>query len=254
MTDVLAPGSTIGILGGGQLGRMLSVAASRLGFKTHIFEPSATPPAGHVADRVTTAGYEDAEALAAFAASVDVITYEFENIPTSALDLLESQKPIRPGREALRISQDRLTEKTWLAEKTFLQDLGLQTAPFADITDQASLEAALAEIGTPSILKTRRFGYDGKGQARIKAPEDAGEALAAMAGAPSILEGFVNFSHEVSVIAARGTTGEIACFDPGENIHRDGILHTTTIPARLSTGQRMDAVLMAGKILNALDY
>ncbi|CRL11721.1 N5-carboxyaminoimidazole ribonucleotide synthase [Phaeobacter italicus] len=248
MTDVLAPGSTIGILGGGQLGRMLSVAASRLGFKTHIFEPSATPPAGHVADRVTTAGYEDAEALAAFAASVDVITYEFENIPTSALDLLESQKPIRPGREALRISQDRLTEKN------FLQDLGLQTAPFADITDQASLDTALAEIGAPSILKTRRFGYDGKGQARIKTPEDAGEALAAMAGAPSILEGFVNFSHEVSVIAARGVSGEIACFDPGENVHRDGILHTTTVPARLSTGQRMDAVLMAGKILNALEY
>ncbi|NSY40547.1 5-(carboxyamino)imidazole ribonucleotide synthase [Leisingera sp. ANG59] len=248
MTDTLAPGATIGILGGGQLGRMLSVAASRLGFKTHIFEPGANPPAGHVADRVTSAGYEDAEALKAFAASVDVITYEFENIPTSALDLLESQKPIRPGREALRISQDRLTEKT------FLQDLGLKTAPFADITDQASLDAALAEIGAPSILKTRRFGYDGKGQARIKAPEDASEALSAMAGAPSILEGFVNFSHEVSVIAARGTTGEIACFDPGENVHRDGILHTTTIPARLSTGQRMDAVLMAGKILNALDY
>ena len=132
LTQALKPGATIGILGGGQLGRMLSVAASRLGFKTHIFEPGANPPAGHVADQVTTAGYEDAEALAAFAASVDVITYEFENIPTSALDLLESQKPIRPGREALRISQDRLTEKT------FLQDLGLQTAPFADITDQAS--------------------------------------------------------------------------------------------------------------------
>ena len=248
MTDMLSPGATIGILGGGQLGRMLSVAASRLGFKTHIFEPGANPPASHVADRVTTAGYEDAEALKAFAASVDVITYEFENIPTSALDLLESQKPIRPGREALRISQDRLTEKT------FLQDLGLQTAPFADITDQASLDAALAEIGAPSILKTRRFGYDGKGQARIKTPEDAAEALAAMAGAPSILEGFVNFSHEVSVIAARGVSGEIACFDPGENVHRDGILHTTTVPARLSTGQRMDAVLMAGKILNALEY
>ncbi|WP_291730797.1 5-(carboxyamino)imidazole ribonucleotide synthase [Leisingera sp. F5] len=248
MTEALQPGATIGILGGGQLGRMLSVAASRLGFKTHIFEPGTNPPAGHVADQVTTAGYEDAEALAAFAACVDVITYEFENIPTSALDLLESQKPIRPGREALRISQDRLTEKT------FLQDLGLKTAPFADITDQASLDAALAEIGAPSILKTRRFGYDGKGQARIKAPEDASEALAAMAGAPSILEGFVTFTHEVSVIAARGTKGEIACFDPGENVHRDGILHTTTVPARLSKTQRMDAVLMAGKILNALEY
>ncbi|UWQ29752.1 5-(carboxyamino)imidazole ribonucleotide synthase [Leisingera sp. M523] len=248
MTEALQPGATIGILGGGQLGRMLSVAASRLGFKTHIFEPGANPPAGHVADQVATAGYEDAEALAAFAAAVDVITYEFENIPTSALDLLESQKPIRPGREALRISQDRLTEKA------FLQDLGLTTAPFAGITDQASLDAALAEIGAPSILKTRRFGYDGKGQARIKAPEDAAGALAAMAGAPSVLEGFVTFTHEVSVIAARGVSGEIACFDPGENVHRDGILHSTTVPARLSKGQRMDAVLMAGKILNALDY
>ncbi|UWQ75947.1 5-(carboxyamino)imidazole ribonucleotide synthase [Leisingera sp. M658] len=248
MTEALQPGATIGILGGGQLGRMLSVAASRLGFKTHIFEPGANPPAGHVADQVTTAGYEDAEALAAFAAAVDVITYEFENIPTSALDLLESQRPIRPGREALRISQDRLTEKA------FLQDLGLTTAPFDGITDQASLDAALAEIGAPSILKTRRFGYDGKGQARIKAPEDAAGALAAMAGAPSVLEGFVTFTHEVSVIAARGVSGEIACFDPSENVHRDGILHSTTVPARLSKGQRMDAVLMAGKILNALDY
>ncbi|UWQ33966.1 5-(carboxyamino)imidazole ribonucleotide synthase [Leisingera sp. M527] len=248
MTEALQPGATIGILGGGQLGRMLSVAASRLGFKTHIFEPGANPPAGHVADQVTTAGYEDAEALAAFAAAVDVITYEFENIPTSALDLLESQRPIRPGREALRISQDRLTEKN------FLRDLGLTTAPFAGITDQAGLDAALAEIGAPSILKTRRFGYDGKGQARIKAPEDAAGALAAMAGAPSVLEGFVTFTHEVSVIAARGVSGEIACFDPGENVHRDGILHSTTVPARLSKGQRMDAVLMAGKILNALDY
>ena len=248
MTEALKPGATIGVLGGGQLGRMLSVAASRLGFTTHIFEPGANPPAGQVADRVTTAAYDDEAALLAFAGAVDVITYEFENIPTGALDILEAHKPIRPGREALRVSQDRLTEKT------FLQELGLTTAPFADITGQASLDAALADIGAPAILKTRRFGYDGKGQVRIMAPEDAAAALVDMAGAPSILEGFVNFSHEVSVIAARGTSGEIACFDPGENVHRDGILHTTTVPARLSTSQRMDAVLLAGKILNALDY
>ncbi len=248
MAYMLTPGATIGILGGGQLGRMLSVAAARLGFKTHIFEPGANPPAGQVADRVTTAAYGDANALEAFAQSVDVITYEFENIPTQALDLLEAHRPIRPGREALRVSQDRLTEKT------FLQDLGLKTAPFADITDLDSLQAAIDEIGTPAILKTRRFGYDGKGQARLRAPDDADAALAYMAGAPSILEGFVDFSHEVSVIAARGLDGQVACFDPGENIHRDGILHTTTVPARLSPAQRTDAVLLAANILNALDY
>ncbi|MCE8516037.1 5-(carboxyamino)imidazole ribonucleotide synthase [Ruegeria pomeroyi] len=248
MSEALKPGARIGILGGGQLGRMLSVAAARLGFVTHIYEPGANPPAGQVADRVTTAGYDDAAALAAFAASVDVITYEFENIPTEALDILEAHRPIRPGREALRVSQDRLTEKS------FLRDLGLMTAPFADVTDLASLEAAIGEIGTPAILKTRRFGYDGKGQARLKSPGDAAAALADMAGAPAILEGFVQFTHEVSVIAARGLDGQVACFDPGENVHRDGILHTTTVPARLSAAQRTDAVLLAARILNALDY
>ncbi|WP_406649375.1 5-(carboxyamino)imidazole ribonucleotide synthase [Aliisedimentitalea scapharcae] len=244
----LATGAVIGILGGGQLGRMLSVAASRLGFLTHIYEPGTNPPAGQVAHRVTTAAYDDEDALRAFAQSVDVITYEFENIPTSALDLLEAHRPIRPGREALRVSQDRLIEKT------FLRDLGLATAPFADVTDAVSLDAGLAEIGAPAILKTRRFGYDGKGQVRIKSDADAPGAIADMAGAPALLEGFVDFSHEVSVIAARGLGGDVACFDPGENVHRDGILHTTTVPARLSASQRMDAVLMAAKILNALNY
>ena len=248
MTDQLAPGSVIGILGGGQLGRMLSVAASRLGLRCHIFEPGAVPPAGQVAERVVTAPYEDLAALQDFASAVDVITYEFENIPTAALNALEAHRPIRPGREALRVSQDRLTEKE------FLSGLGLKTAPFADIPDRASLDVALAEIGTPAILKTRRFGYDGKGQARLASVDDAESALEVMAGAPALLEGFVDFSHEVSVIAARGVTGEVVCFDPGENVHSDGILRTTTVPARLSTAQRTDAVLLAGRILNELDY
>lgn len=248
MTKQLAPGSVIGILGGGQLGRMLSVAASRLGLRCHIFEPGAVPPAGQVAERVVTAPYEDLAALQDFASAVDVITYEFENIPTAALDALEAHRPIRPGREALRVSQDRLTEKE------FLSGLGLKTAPFADITDRASLDAAMAEIGTPAILKTRRFGYDGKGQVRLASVDDAESALEVMAGAPALLEGFVDFSHEVSVIAARGLTGEVVCFDPGENVHSDGILRTTTVPARLSTAQRTDAVLLAGRILNELDY
>ncbi|MGJ8603367.1 MAG: 5-(carboxyamino)imidazole ribonucleotide synthase [Marivita sp.] len=248
MTVSLPIGSTIGIIGGGQLGRMLSVAASRLGFRCHVYEPGATPPAGQVADQVTTAAYDDEDALRAFGGSVDVITYEFENIPTAALDILQNLAPIHPGREALRVSQDRLTEKA------FLQELGLTTAPYADITDAQSLDAALAEIGTPSILKTRRFGYDGKGQARIMTPDDATQALADMQGAPAILEGFVDFSHEVSVIAARSVDGAVSAFDPGENVHSDGILRTTTVPARLTPGQRTDAVLIAARIANALNY
>lgn len=248
MTEPLPQGTVIGILGGGQLGRMLSVAASRLGFKTCIYEPAGDCPASHVSNFHFQKPYEDANALRQFAGAVDVVTYEFENIPTSALDVLEEARPIRPGREALRVSQDRLTEKE------FLTGLGLTTAPYADITDLASLQAALGEMGTPAILKTRRFGYDGKGQVRIKDLSEAEAALAEMQGAPAILEGFVDFSHEVSVIGARGVDGQVACFDPGENVHRDGILHTTTVPATLNTAQRTDAVLLAGRILNALDY
>ena len=248
MTEALQTGATIGILGGGQLGRMLAVAAARLGFRTHIFEPGATPPAGDVAHALTTAGYDDVDALTAFAKSVDIVTFEFENIPTDALDVIENITPIRPNREALRTSQDRLVEKQ------FLEGLGLTVAPFADIANAADLDAAMTTIGAPSILKTRRFGYDGKGQSRLRSADDAAGALADMAGNPAVLEGFVNFTAEVSVIAARSPSGEVACFDPGENVHRDGILHTTTVPARLSAAQRMDAVLLAAKILNALDY
>ena len=248
MSNPLPQGANIGILGGGQLGRMLAVAASRLGLKAHIFEPGANPPAGQVADQVTTASYDDEAALHRFAQSVDVITYEFENIPTSALDILEQISPIRPGRRALAISQDRLSEKE------FLTGLGLKVAPYANVTSAAEAEAAAQSIGTPSILKTRRMGYDGKGQVRLKNVSDMEQAWQAMQGAPSVLEGFINFSHEVSVIAARASDGQVACYDPGENVHREGILHSTTVPASLSAAQRMDAVLLAGQILNALDY
>lgn len=248
MTNPLPTGAIIGILGGGQLGRMLSVAAARLGLRTHVYEPASNPPAADVAHAVTTAPYDDVAALTAFARSVDLVTYEFENIPTEALDIIEAITPIHPNRRALGTSQDRLVEKA------FLQDIGLTVAPFADITDAASLDAALTTIGTPAILKTRRFGYDGKGQARLKSPQDAATALADMAGAPAVLEGFVTFTSEISIIAARNPQGEVACYDPGENIHRDGILHTTTVPANIPASLRMDAVLLAGKILNMLDY
>ncbi len=248
MTKPLAQGATIGILGGGQLGRMLSVAASRLGFKSHIFEPGANPPAGQVADSVTTAPYSDLDALAAFAKSVDVVTFEFENIPAEALDAVEKLRPVLPARNALATSQDRITEKA------FLSGLGLNVAPYANVETADDLAAAVASVGTPSILKTRRFGYDGKGQSRLKTPDDAIKAWDDLGNTPCVLEGFIAFSHEVSVIGARSQSGEVVCYDPGQNVHRDGILHTTTLPANLTTAQRTDAVILTGQILNALDY
>ncbi|MDF3607401.1 5-(carboxyamino)imidazole ribonucleotide synthase [Paracoccus sp. DMF-8] len=238
----LKAGAVIGILGGGQLGRMLSVAASRLGYRSHIYEPGAAP-AGDVAHRVTNAPYEDQAALRAFAESVDVVTYEFENVPTHALDLIESLRPIRPNRRTLAVSQDRLTEKD------FLTGIGLTTAPYRNVETESDLAGAIAGIGAPAILKTRRLGYDGKGQVRIT---DA--ASAEWTGAPSVLEGFVDFSAEISVIVARGADGQVAAYDPGLNVHQQGILRTTTVPCGLSGALLTDAVLLAAKIVNALDY
>lgn len=248
MTDPLSPGATIGILGGGQLGRMLSIAAARLGFKSCIFEPGGDCPASHVSNFHFKAEYTDEDALRRFAQSVDVITYEFENIPASALDVLERITPVHPGRRALKVSQDRLTEKA------FLSDLGLATAPFAAVDDAEDLAEVMAEIGLPAILKTRRFGYDGKGQVRLDSTADVPDALRAMDGQPALFEGFVTFSQEISVIAARGRAGDVACYDPGANIHRDGILRNTTVPAPLTAAQRTDAVILAGTILNSLKY
>ena len=247
MTDPLAPGSTIGILGGGQLGRMLSMAAARLGYRSHIYEPG-TAPAADVAHALTQAPYDDLEALARFARDCDLITFEFENIPAPALDVLARTTPLFPDRRALETSQDRM------AEKTFLAGLGLATAPFAPIDSPADLAAALAATGTPAILKTRRFGYDGKGQARVMAPTDGPAALDSLQGAPAIAEGFVHFSREISVIAARGRDGSVSAYDPGENVHTDGILASTTVPAALPLNLRTDAVLIASRILSALEY
>ena len=248
MTKPLPTGATIGIFGGGQLGRMLALAAARLGLKCHIFDPAKDGPAAQVADNMTTAAFDDLDAIRAFAAGVDVVTYEFENIPAAALDALADVVPHHPPRGALETSQDRLIEKQ------FLQDLGLKTAPFAAVETADDLQAAIAKIGLPGILKTTRLGYDGKGQARLTCSDDAVSALDAMQGASAIYEGFVEFTHEVSVIAARGPDGAVSCYDPGENVHQDGILRTTTVPARLSPSQRTDAVLLAAKILNALNY
>ena len=244
----MTPRTTVGILGGGQLGRMLAMAAARLGMRAHVLDPGEAPPAAEVAGRFTRAGWGDADALAALARGCDVVTYEFENVPAEALDAVEPHAPVRPGRRALAVSQDRLDEKR------FLSRLGLAVAPHAAVEDAASLDTAIATLGLPAILKTRRLGYDGRGQARIDGPGDVAAALEATAGAPSILERVVPFEAEVSVIAARGLDGAVAAYDPGENIHEGGILRRTTVPSRLGATQRQDAVLIAGRILNALDY
>ena len=248
MTSPLKTGATIGILGGGQLGRMLSVAASRLGFRTCIFEPNADCPASHVAHTHIMADYSDTAALTKFANACDVITFEFENIPTEALDVIEALTPIHPNRDALATSQDRFLEKN------FLTRIGLTTAPYAAVDTTEGLQQAIDQIGTPAILKTRRLGYDGKGQSRLMSPDDAEQAFTDMAGAQAVLEGFIDFSIEVSVIGTRSADGAISCFDPGENVHKDGILHTTSVPATLTPSQRTDAVLLTANILNALDY
>lgn len=247
MTEALGPGATLGILGGGQLGRMLAMAAARLGFHAHAYDPVAGSPAFEVCGRFTCAGWGDAGALRGFAASVDVVTYEFENVPPEALDLIEAAAPIRPGRRSLATSRDRLHEKE------FLRSLGLDVAPFAAVDGPGDIAGAAAAVGLPAILKSRTGGYDGRGQARVA---DMAEAVAAAEalGAPGVLEGVVAFEREASVIAARGLDGSVAAYDPGENVHAHGILRTTTVPARLSPAQRSDAVLIAARILNALDH
>ena len=244
----LPPGSTIGILGGGQLGRMLALAAARLGFRCHVLCPDPESPAFDVAAAKTAASYADEGALQAFAAAVDVVTYEFENVDAAAVALLEAAVPVRPGGHSLAVSQDRL------AEKTFLNGLGIPTAPFAPVDERHTLDAALAATGEPAILKTRRFGYDGKGQAVIRSPDDAGPALRAMGGAPAILEGFVPFVREVSVVAVRALDGAVASYDLAENVHRNGILHTATVPARIGAETARDAARVAKGILAALDH
>ena len=248
MNKTLISGSTIGILGGGQLGQMLSMAASRLGFKTHIFEPSENPPASNVASKFTRAEYDDYDALKQFASSVDVVTYEFENIPTAALDIIETQSEIFPNREALKISQDRLIEKE------FINKLGFKTASFCEVNSIEELIHAINQIGAPSILKTRRFGYDGKGQVKVQPSSKPEEIWKNLGEKALILEGFINFSSEFSVIGSRSKDGQISCFDPGENVHKDGILRTTTVPAHLTNQQKTEAVLITAKILETLTY
>ena len=246
---ILAPGGTIGILGGGQLGRMLAIAAAQLGYRSHIYAPEASGPATEVAAGWTHAPYEDADALAAFAAEVGVVTYEFENVPPAALDRLEALRPIRPGRRSLEVSRFRPSEKG------LVRDLGGRTAPFRPVESLDELRAAFAEIGAPSILKTSSLGYDGKGQGRLGAEADLAAAWGAIGRASAVLEGFVRFDAEFSVILARGADGATAVWDTPVNVHKDGILDTSTVPAPdMVLAQAETAVALARTVADRLDH
>ncbi len=249
MTGTVPPGSTIGILGGGQLGRMLALAAARLGLRCHVYAPDADSPAFDVAAARTVAAYDDAAALNAFAEAVDVATYEFENIPLATVELLAARVTVRPGAKALACAQDRLNEKRLACR------LGAGTATFEPIDSLADLDRALdGSIPPPAVLKTRRLGYDGKGQAKIIKRSDAAAAWSMMAGQPSILESFVPFRAEMSVIAARGADGDFRAFDITENEHRNHILHRSLAPARVSAEATREALALTQRVAVELDY
>ncbi len=244
----LSPGGVLGVLGGGQLGRMTALAAARLGIRTHIFTPEADSPASQVADRTTVADWTDTQALSAFAAAVDVITLEFENIPASCAETLAAVTPVHPGWKVLETAQNRITEKT------FFNRIGAETAPWAAVHSVAELEEALGRIGRPAILKTTRLGYDGKGQARLGPDTDPAEAWESLRTDEAILEGFVDFAFEISVIVARGPDGATAVYPPARNAHEDGILRLSTAPAPgLSPALAEQAGALAKRAAEALD-
>ncbi len=244
----LPPGSRIGILGGGQLGRMIAMAAARLGYRCHIFAPEAELPAAQVVADVTRADYTDMQALQAFAGAVDVVTYEFENIPVEPVAALADLVPVRPGVAALRITQDRLYEKD------FSNKHGAPTAPYHAVGSLADLETAIDKLGLPLILKTRRMGYDGKGQRRIDRREQAAQALAELHSDLLIAEGFVPFQKEISVLLARGLDGAVQSFGAVENIHRHHILWRSHAPAGIAAALAAEAEAMAQRLAEGLDY
>ncbi|HXN88149.1 MAG TPA: 5-(carboxyamino)imidazole ribonucleotide synthase [Methylocella sp.] len=248
MSFEIVPGATIGILGGGQLGRMLALAAAKLGLKTHVYAQDPESPAFDVASARTIAPYEDELTLVEFAGTVELITYEFENIPSRTAAILADSCVVRPGPEALAVCQDRL------AEKEFLTAAGVKAAPYMRVDDAGALARAIAQIGRPSILKTRRFGYDGKGQVLVREGADLAVTFRTLGGAPAILEAVVPFSKEISVVAARGPGGEFAAYDVCENIHENHVLKSTRVPARLPPGIAAEATRLTRVIADALVY
>lgn len=245
---MILPGATLGVLGGGQLGRMFVLQARTMGYSVMVLDPDPGSPAGQVADVHLRAAYSDPHALDQLAAACAAVTTEFENVPAGALERLERSCRVRPPVKAVAVAQDRI------AEKAFLQRAGFSTAPFRPVRNQAELRAAVREVKLPALLKTSRLGYDGKGQAPIERPEDAPVAFAALGGVECVFEERLALETELSVVLARGDDGAIATFPVGENRHRDGILETTVVPARIRQGAADEARAVAGQVAGALEY
>jgi 5-(carboxyamino)imidazole ribonucleotide synthase len=248
LPEPVGPDATIGILGGGQLGRMLAMAAARLGFKCHVLCPDPSSPAFDVVHRITEADYGDMAALDRFAEDVDVVTYEFENVPAETAAFLAARKPVLPDPQVLAVTQDRL------AEKDFVASLGIATAPYAPASSDGELDDAAAAVGLPAVLKTRRFGYDGKGQVMLRPGDDAAAAFAAVGRQPVIVEAFVPFEREISVVAARDRDGRIACFDVAENEHFNHILKVSRVPANVTPAVAEEARRIASQVAEAFEY
>jgi 5-(carboxyamino)imidazole ribonucleotide synthase len=245
---VILPGATVGVLGGGQLGRMFTLRARTMGYAVIVLDPDPASPAGAVADRHIRAGYDDELALAQLSASCAAITTEFENVPATALEILARSSVVRPPVEAVAISQDRI------AEKTFLQSHGIPTASFHPVRDLQELKTAVARLRLPALLKTRRLGYDGKGQALVKSEEDALRAFEQFGGVPCVLEERLTLEAELSVVLARGADGDMAPFPVAENRHRDGILETSVVPARVPDGMTREARELATGLAEEMEY
>jgi 5-(carboxyamino)imidazole ribonucleotide synthase len=243
----LPPNATIGLVGGGQLGRMSALAAARLGYRCHILTRDTDSPAAQVSHAVTISDYSDPVSLRAFADAVDVISFEFENVSAEGLDLLASICPVRPAPSVLRISQDRVDEKT------FLNGAGVATAPWVRVNSRRALDEAVQRLGLPAVLKTTRLGYDGKGQAMLRTQQDLDAAWERLTPKPLVLEGFIDFAREISVIVARSADGYVSSFDTVENRHRDHILDLTLAPARISEATDQEAQAIGRRVAEALD-
>lgn len=248
MTHPVAPGAVLGVLGSGQLGRMFAIAGHRMGYRVHTFSPEQDTPTGQVADSEIVAEYEDLDALRAFARGVDVVTFEFENVPVEAVDAIETITPIRPSGIALGVAQERIREKTFLA------DHGFPTVPFARALTLDELWEAVTEIGTPAVIKTTAYGYDGKGQHRANTPADIEHIWNAIGHQEAVVEKHVDLAVEISVVAARGLSGDIALYAPFENRHRDHILDLTFAPAEVSPDLAQYATDITRSILEELQY